>query len=174
MKRTTGKTVQTLNSTKRKLNDLLTESKRLSTAIRERKKATDRLTKDLNTVEAEVAKEKARNRKFKIQQSNPDMPQVLDYVTQKSQMYDLQAAVRNWDRKIEIVGMAARRARTTIREINAKGFAVDEAGNLSRIDLASQDFKSPGGTRRMNNNNSANFGGSFGATTKLPRIPSAH
>jgi DNA repair exonuclease SbcCD ATPase subunit len=76
LKRTTGKTVQTLNNAKRQLNDLLGESKRLQTSIRERKKATERLSAELKRVETEVAKEKERNKKFNRQMSNPDMPQV--------------------------------------------------------------------------------------------------
>lgn len=111
LKMTTGKTVQVLNTAKRNLNDLMTESKRLRSDIKERQEATVKLSEELTRVESEVRKERKKNKKYKIQQSNPDMPQVLDYVNQKSNMYDLDGEVRNWERKVEIIEMAARRAR---------------------------------------------------------------
>jgi len=116
LKMTTGKSVQVLNTAKRNLNDLMIESKRLRHQIKDREEATVKLSEELVKVEAEVRKERKKNKKYKIQQSNPDMPQVLDYVNQKSLMYDLEAEVRNWQRKVEIIEMAARRAKTIIRQ----------------------------------------------------------
>lgn len=43
------------------------------------------------------------------------MPHVLDYVGQKSAMYDLRAQHRNWQRKLQIMSMAARRARVLMK-----------------------------------------------------------
>ena len=39
------------------------------------------------------------------------MPQILDYVGQKAEMYELHDNLRNWERKVEIMEMAAKRAR---------------------------------------------------------------
>ena len=39
------------------------------------------------------------------------MPQILDYVGQKKEMYELDQNLRNWERKVEIMEMAAKRAR---------------------------------------------------------------
>lgn len=116
LKMTTGKSVQVLNTAKRNLNELLVKSKQLRQNIKDRNEATVKLSEELVRVEAEVRKERKKNKKYKIQQSNPDMPQVLDYVNQKSLMYDLEAEVRNWQRKVEIIEMAARRAQTIIRQ----------------------------------------------------------
>lgn len=118
LKMTTGKTVQVLNTAKRNLNDLLAESKRLRTGIKDRQDSTIKLTEELARVDEELRKEKKKNKKYKIQQSNPDMPQVMDYVNQKSQMYDLEQELRNWERKVEIAELGARRARTFLREVN--------------------------------------------------------
>ena len=114
LKMTTGKTVQILNTLKRELNDLLHDSKLLRKEIREKDTSRSKLQDELARVEAEVRSERSKNRKYKIQQSNPDMPQVMDYVTQKSIMYELESAVRNWERKCEIVEMAAKRARRVL------------------------------------------------------------
>jgi hypothetical protein len=119
LKMTTGKTVQVLNTAKRNLNDLLAESKRLRTGIKDRNESMVKLTDELVRVEAELKKEKKKNKKFKIQQSNPDMPQVMDYVNQKSNMYDLEAELRNWERKVEIAELASRRAKTYLREVQS-------------------------------------------------------
>ena len=43
------------------------------------------------------------------------MLQVLDYVSQKAELYELQDALRNWERKVEIMEMAAKRARNLRR-----------------------------------------------------------
>lgn len=37
------------------------------------------------------------------------MPQVLDYVTQKAEMYDLERQLNAWGRKVEIAEMEAKR-----------------------------------------------------------------
>jgi len=111
LKTTTGKTVQVLNTSKHELNELLGESKRLEKEIADKVKSQDKLTAELGVVEVELEREQQRNSKFRIRQANPDMPQVLDYVKQKSQAYDLQAAVHNWRRKNEIVEMAWKRTR---------------------------------------------------------------
>lgn len=115
LKMTTGKTVQVLNTAKRQLNDLLAEGKRIRKDLMDRQDATVKLTDELEKVQTEVRKEKKKNKKYKIQQSNPDMPQVMDYVNQKSAQYELEGDVRNWVRKVEIVEMAARRSRSFLR-----------------------------------------------------------
>jgi len=115
LKMTTGKTVQVLNTAKRQLNELLAEGKRIKRDLFDRQEATGKLSEELERAQAEVRKEKKKNKKYKIQQSNPDMPQVMDYVTQKSSEFDLAADVRNWKRKVEIVEMAARRSRAYLR-----------------------------------------------------------
>lgn len=114
LKLTTGKTVQILNTLKKSLNDLLAESKNLRKELKEKDGIKLKLAQELERVAGEVRAERSKNRKYKIQQSNPDMPQVMDYVTQKSIAYELEAAKKNWARKVEIVEMAAKRARRVL------------------------------------------------------------
>ena len=42
-------------------------------------------------------------------ESQSNMPQVLDYVQQKADMYDLERSVSSWRRKVEIAEMEAKR-----------------------------------------------------------------
>jgi len=111
--------------------------------------ARSKLAEELRRVELEVRSEKGKNRKYKIQQSNPDMPQVMDYVTQKSICYELEAAKRNWQRKVEIVEMAAKRA----RRVMAKQGAQAAAHAQQQVPPTFQAYSS-----------------SVGDTTHLPRI----
>jgi hypothetical protein len=123
LKMTTGKTVQILNTLKKTLNDLLHDSKVLRKELKEKDAAKQKLSEELSRVEREVRSESSRNSKYKIQQSNPDMPQVMDYVTQKSIMYELEGAARNWARKVEIVEMAAKRARRVLSKAGVTAHA---------------------------------------------------
>jgi hypothetical protein len=77
LKLTTGKTVSILNTLKRTLNDLLSESRSLRRELKEKESARVRLTEELDRVEQECRGEQVRNRKYRVQQSNPDMPQVV-------------------------------------------------------------------------------------------------
>jgi chromosome segregation ATPase len=129
LKMTTGKTVQVLNTAKRQLTDLLGEGKRIRKELNDRKESMVKLSEELERVMVEVRKEKKKNKKFKIQQSNPDMPQVMDYVNQKSDQYELEAQVRNWKRKVEIVEMAARQHRAFLKA--AKEGGMEETRPLS-------------------------------------------
>ena len=36
------------------------------------------------------------------------LPEVLDYILQKKEVYELEATIKNWERKIEIADMEAR------------------------------------------------------------------
>ena len=55
--------------------------------------------------------QRARKRLGQQQAEASDMPQILDYVGQKAEMYELHDNLRNWERKVEIMEMAAKRAR---------------------------------------------------------------
>eukprot|EP00613_Pedinella_sp_CCMP2098_P000327 CAMPEP_0171626648 /NCGR_PEP_ID=MMETSP0990-20121206/20191_1 /TAXON_ID=483369 /ORGANISM="non described non described, Strain CCMP2098" /LENGTH=104 /DNA_ID=CAMNT_0012194131 /DNA_START=170 /DNA_END=485 /DNA_ORIENTATION=+ len=50
------------------------------------------------------------------------VPQVLDYVAQKAEMFDLQQVLKTWDRKLEIMEMAAKRAKQLKRQQRTTGF----------------------------------------------------
>jgi hypothetical protein len=40
-----------------------------------------------------------------------EMPNVQDYILQKKEMYELETSLKNWQRKVEIMTFAAKRAR---------------------------------------------------------------
>merc|ERR1712086_824417 len=112
LKMTTGNTVQVLNNLKRKLNNLISESEWLKNEIKTRTELCAKIKEDNHQVEDEIGVEaKAHKRLSQQQQDSAEMPQVMDYVTQKASMYELQQAVSNWQRKVEISEMAAKTSR---------------------------------------------------------------
>ena len=86
---------------------------------KEIKTRTDQLSKldeDINQVSIDLSSE-SRLRK-KLAQSNSDssgMPQILDYVRQKAEMYELEENMKNWERKVEIAEMASKKAKQKMR-----------------------------------------------------------
>lgn len=117
LKMSTGAAVQSLNTHKDRLSALKTESEWLHREIAARTEQLAKSRADHAAVQAEIVAERKQKKRLSQQQhETADMPQVLDYVTQKAQMYELESALRNWERKVEIMEMAAKRARTIQRQ----------------------------------------------------------
>eukprot|EP01029_Cantina_marsupialis_P003817 TRINITY_DN13848_c0_g1_i1.p1 TRINITY_DN13848_c0_g1~~TRINITY_DN13848_c0_g1_i1.p1 ORF type:complete len:334 (+),score=123.73 TRINITY_DN13848_c0_g1_i1:119-1120(+) len=110
LKMTTGNTVQVLNELKKKLSDLLTESEWLNKEIRQRTELLSKIDAELGRVESDIAKETVKVTKLKeLQEGTEDMPTVMDYVKQKAEMNELRSAVKQWERKLEILEVWAQR-----------------------------------------------------------------
>lgn len=158
LKLTTGNTVQTLNTLKRKLRNLTAESEWLRHEIAQRDelitKVSDEVTKvcapapwalgglvggwvgalclalahvlypsraRLAPRRAQVELEKKHaeqfNRKLKRETGGEsNMPQVLDYVAQKAELFELEREIKNWERKVEIAEIEYTRHRTIARK----------------------------------------------------------
>ena len=112
LKMTTGAAVQTLNSQKEKLAKFQEEAEFLGREIKTRTELLRKLRDDYSTVTGEIVSEKRTKKRLGQQQAESnEMPQILDYVGQKAEFLDLQQALKNWERKLEIMEMAAKRAR---------------------------------------------------------------
>ena len=71
--------------------------------------ANERVAEDRKKVQESIKKEKRSNTKLKSrQEDNSEMPQILDYVAQKAEMYELIQDVKNYKRKVEIAEAAAK------------------------------------------------------------------
>merc|ERR1719421_48687 len=117
LKRTSGRTVKILNNMKKKLSNLTCEAKSLEDEINERKAMLHKTENDIVKVVEEKENARKDNKKLRAQSrgGGSDMPQVVDYVNQKAEQYELEAHKKNWERKLEIVEMAAKRIRTQIQ-----------------------------------------------------------
>ena len=70
----------------------------------------------------EIVSEKRTKKRLGQQQAESnEMPQILDYVGQKAEFLDLQQALKNWERKLDIMEMAAKRARTVRKMQRTEG-----------------------------------------------------
>lgn len=122
LKLTTGKTVQTLNLLKQKLNAILMESTSLEREISTRREQLHKVHHGIESVTCEIAVElRGKTLLGQQQAENTDIPSTLDYIEQKALMYDLQCTLCNWERKVEIMEMGARRSRTLACTFLPKG-----------------------------------------------------
>jgi len=117
LKRTSGRTVKTLNAMKKKLQQMTAEQKYQQDEILERKQMLAKTESDIAKVVEDKENARRDNKKLRVQsRGTNDMPQVVDYVNQKADYYELQGVLRNWERKVQIAEMHAKRARAHLRK----------------------------------------------------------
>lgn len=113
VKLSTGKTLRVLNDLKLRLNEKVNESDWLKNEIQNKKSLLQKLKQESNKVKKEVSVEKRTTNKLRQQiDEASEMPNVEDYIMQKRCMYDLQSTLKNWQKKIEILEMAAKKTRS--------------------------------------------------------------
>merc|ERR1719453_1853009 len=116
LKRRSGRTVKILNNMKRRLGSLTAEAKFLEDEIKERKAMLAKTEHDIAKVVEEKESARKEHKKLRAQsRQTPEMPQVVDYVSQKAEHYALEGQKRNWDRKLELAETAAKRIRAALR-----------------------------------------------------------
>ena len=102
-----------MNECKVKLSEKLEEAAWLRDEVENKRLILGKLEKEGLWVEKETRSE--AHVKSRLRQSIDEvseMPDVEDYILQKKEMYDLETKVKNWEKKVEIMEMAARRSRT--------------------------------------------------------------
>mmetsp|Transcript_19696 Transcript_19696/g.34945 ORF Transcript_19696/g.34945 Transcript_19696/m.34945 type:complete len:361 (+) Transcript_19696:61-1143(+) len=116
LKRRAGRTVKILNNMKKKLSSLTAEAKFLEDEIKERKAMLAKTEHDIVKVVEEKETARKEHKKLRAQsRQSPEMPQVVDYVSQKAEAYELEAQRRNWERKVELAETAAKRIRQALK-----------------------------------------------------------
>ena len=112
VKLSTTKTITALNECKRRLNEKLEESSWLEKEVSAKQFILNKLELESTKVEKESRLE--INKKSRLRQALEEiseMPDVEDYIEQKRQMYDLDTKLKTWIKKVEIMEMAAKKAR---------------------------------------------------------------
>ncbi|XP_052817565.1 coiled-coil domain-containing protein 113-like [Mya arenaria] len=117
LKQMTGSTTQVLNSYKKKLSTLTMESERLKSEITSRNDLLTRIDSETTVVEEERAKAERRNKKLRQQLADYRVPEVMEYVSEKADLYELQKKVKSWERKVDIAEMALRTHRKTWQQL---------------------------------------------------------
>ena len=108
MKLNSGKTVQTLNSLKKKLTDALTEQKEIQTDIKVKNEKIKRTKAENTACKKDFEKAKKTNKTYLMQQLAEDIPKPPEFVEQKSLYQSLKISEKNQKRQIEIVEVAAK------------------------------------------------------------------
>lgn len=112
VKLSTGKTLRVLNELKHRLNEKVNESEWLKNEITNKKTLLNKLKLEAGKVKKEVHVEKRTSNKLRQQiDEASEMPNVEDYIMQKRRMYELQSTLKNWQKKNEILEMAAKKSR---------------------------------------------------------------
>merc|ERR1712193_413716 len=103
LKRTSGRTVKILNTMKKRLSQFTWDAKSLEDEINERKAMLAKTENDIVKVVEEKENSRKDNKKLRMQSRiGTEMPQVVDYVNQKAEQYEIEAQKRTWERKLEI------------------------------------------------------------------------
>eukprot|EP00750_Incisomonas_marina_P018583 INCI3026.1.p1 GENE.INCI3026.1~~INCI3026.1.p1 ORF type:complete len:314 (-),score=91.76 INCI3026.1:585-1526(-) len=112
LKVSTGKLVQTLNSKKKELHGLLEQSRWLTSEIANRKDQLRRVREENKRVADKMQGRKKFIGKLKNEaEESSETPQVIDYVKQKAEMYELETELKNYQRKVEIAEISSRQGR---------------------------------------------------------------
>lgn len=112
VKLSTGKTIQALNEYKRRLHERMEEGDWLRSEVATKKSQLQKLSKENSRAVKETRSEKRTRNTLRVQvEDAAEMPNVEDYILQKRDMYELETSLNNWRRKVEIMDMAAKRAR---------------------------------------------------------------
>jgi hypothetical protein len=110
----TGKTIQALNDYKKRLNEKLEEEAWLKSEVSGKRTLLQKLDKEEGRIAKEVRGEKrVRNRLRQQIEEAQAMPNIQDYIMQKKEMYELETILKNWQKKVDIMEMAARKAAAT-------------------------------------------------------------
>jgi hypothetical protein len=112
LKVSTGKIVQALNNKKKELHGLLEQSRWLTSEIASRKDQLRRIRDENVRVAQKMDGRKKFIGKLKNEaEESTETPQVLDYVKQKAEMYELETELKNYQRKVEIAEISSRSPR---------------------------------------------------------------
>ncbi|XP_066531655.1 cilia- and flagella-associated protein 263-like isoform X2 [Hoplias malabaricus] len=126
-----AKTLQTLNSYKKRLQNLTLESKSLSSDISSCKMMMGKIEEEAWQAEEERVKAEAVNQKLRAQLGDFHVPNVLDYVATEASHTKLVQSVRAWERKVEIAEMALKTHTKAWNKLRATAGAVTVTHNIS-------------------------------------------
>lgn len=115
LKKKSGRTQKQLGVMKKSLASLTAEVKTWEDEIRERRALLDKTEKDIVKVVEEKETARKDHKKLRAQRTSSQIPQVVDYVTQKAEEYQLEAQKRDWERKVELAANATKRVRMALR-----------------------------------------------------------
>lgn len=118
MKLTTGKTIVSLNDHKKHLLEEVMEYEALNSEVKEKKLLLERSIEECRKVNAFIKCSKRKTNKLRQEVDDSaamEMPNIENYIIQKKEMYELESKMATWQKKVEILEMAAKRSRSHLR-----------------------------------------------------------
>ena len=118
MKLTTGKTIVSLNDHKKHLLEEVMEYEALNSEVKEKKLLLKRSIEECRKVYAFIKSGKRKTNKLRQEvddSASMEMPNTENYIIQKKEMYELESKMAIWQKKVEILEMAAKRSRSHLR-----------------------------------------------------------
>lgn len=122
VKLSASKTIQALNEYKRRLTKEIEDAEALKSDMATKQAQLLKLETENKKVRREVTGEKRSMDKLRMQiEEAAEMPDVSNYIMQKKEQYALEAVKKNWEKKVEIMEMAAKRSRSLTRKSGISG-----------------------------------------------------
>lgn len=125
LKLMTTNALQVLNTYKKKLQVLTLESDKLRSEIIQRNDLYGKIETEMKFVLQEKETALAVNKKFRQQIQDFKVPDVMEYVHEKSDLLELRKSVQSWERKCEISTMALKAHQKTWRKFKSAAMAND-------------------------------------------------
>ncbi|CBZ24944.1 conserved hypothetical protein [Leishmania mexicana MHOM/GT/2001/U1103] len=120
LKGTSTRTVQQLNHLMGQLNELASEQTRLKREAKSRSEYLSRCGKEIATATAEAMQAESKHITLKAQQEAVKVPKIEEYMAQKAEEVELQKAVKNLERKVQIAEGQAAVVRQQSRRLQAQ------------------------------------------------------
>ena len=116
LKLTTGRTVQHLNTLKKKLSNLTARGEWLQRQIVEKEEHLGKFADEEQRV-ADAKRVAANvNKGLREEQEDTEQPRVIDYIRLKAEVSELESKQLDWMRRLEIAGLEEKRARSSTQK----------------------------------------------------------
>jgi hypothetical protein len=123
LKASSSKTTVALNDYKFKLNQELEDEKWLKSELINKENMRTKFTSEEQRVQKELENERRMRNKLRMQvEEASEMPDIEEYILQKRDMHNLQSVKKNWEKKVEIMEMAAKRSRSMSQKLKKTNF----------------------------------------------------
>lgn len=118
VKHASSKTTQALNEYKQRLAVQMEDAAWLNNELTTKENLKLKLENEQRKVTKEIAAERRSKNKLRSNMEEAtEMPNVEDYIAQKRRLQSLESVKRNWEKKVEIMEMAARRSRSQVQRM---------------------------------------------------------
>lgn len=120
VKHASSKTTQALNDYKQRLHVQLENADWLKSEIQTKEGLLIKLENEHKKVQREIFNEKKQKNKLRSQlEEAAEMPDIEDYIAQKRELQNLELVKKNWQKKVEIMEMAAKRTKTLTQKLQS-------------------------------------------------------